>query len=132
MTIRPTNPELELQAFEDHTKAALTMWMNMQRPMFSMVTEINGRLIDQALRVNHAWLQFIGRQIEQEFEATRRLMGCRTVQDFIVTYRDVLTDAQRETQIEFDELTRINQEAAEETVEAVRAGLSEAAQELRH
>ncbi len=132
MTMKPTQSELDLAALEAQAKATLTTWMNLQRPMFTMMTEINGRLLDQALRVNSAWMQFVGRQIEQEIDATRRFLGCRTMQDFIVTYRDVVQDAQREAQHEIDEMTRINKEVADEAVAAVRSGLSEAAQELRH
>jgi predicted secreted Zn-dependent protease len=74
---------------------------------------------------------FVGRQIEHEIEATRRLLGCRNVQDVMITYRTVMEDAQRDAQVDIDLLSRINREAATETVAAFREGLSEAAQELR-
>ncbi len=133
MTIgKPTQPELEFETLQVQAKAALETWMNMQRPVFTMVTEINGRILDQALRVNQAWLGFVGRRIDQEIEATRRFLGCRTVEDIMTTYRDVVDNAQREAHIEIEALSRINREAASETVAAFREGLSEAAQELRH
>ncbi len=130
MQITPS--EHDYEKLEAHAKATMTNWMNMQRPVFSMVTEINGRLLDQAIRVNTAWMGFIGRQIGQEINATRRLLECRTMQDFVTTYSDVVTTAQREVHTEIEELSRINREAAGEAMEAVRAGLSEAAEELRH
>jgi hypothetical protein len=129
---RPTQQELDYQALQDQAKAALTTWMTLQRPMFSMMTEINGRLFDQALRFNQAWVGLYGRQIEHQIDATRRFLGCRTVQDVMVAYRDVVESAQREAKVEVDELTRINRQVAGETVAAIREGLSEAAQELRH
>lgn len=133
MTSRlPTQPELDYDALEARAKATLESWMTMQRPVFSMMTEINGRLIDQAFRVNKAWLGFMSRCVEQELQATRRLMGCRNVNDFFITYRDVVDTAQRETRYEVEQLTRVNQECAGETVAAFREGLEEAAQELRH
>jgi hypothetical protein len=132
MTNKPTQQELDYGVLEARAKATLESWMAMQRPVFTMMTEINGRLIDQAFRVNKAWLGFMGRCIEHELEATRRLMGCRNVNDLVSTYRDVVDTAQREVRIEVEQLSRLNQEVAGETVAAFREGLEEAAQELRH
>lgn len=132
MTNKPTQSELDYEALETRAKATLESWMEMQRPVFAMMTEINGRLIDQAFRVNKAWLGFMGRCFEQELQATRRLMGCRNVNDLMTTYRDVVDTAQREVQIEVEQLSRLNREVAGEAVAAFREGLEEAAQELRH
>jgi hypothetical protein len=132
MSMKPTQPELDYNSLEAQAKATLETWMQMQMPVFSMVTEINGRLFDQALRMNRAWLDLIGRQIDQEIENTRRFMGCRTMQDVVSTCREVVENAQREAKIEIEAISRINREAAHETVAAIREGLSEAAQDLRH
>lgn len=132
MTHKPMNPVQDFGALEAQAKATLETWMTMQRPMFTMMTEINGRLIDQAFRVNTAWLGFMGRCIGHEIEATRRLMGCRNVQDFVSTYRDVVDLTQREVQVEVEHLSRLNRDVADETVAAFRQGFQEAAQELRH
>jgi hypothetical protein len=132
MSMKPTQPELDYNSLETQAKATLETWMQMQMPVFSMVTEINGRLFDQALRMNRAWLDLIGRQIDQEIENTRRFMGCRTMQDVVSTCREVVENAQREAKIEIEAISRINREAAHETVAAIREGLSEAAQDLRH
>jgi hypothetical protein len=43
----------------------------------------------------------------------------------------VIEEAQRDAKIDIDLLSRVNREAATETVAAFREGLSEAAQELR-
>jgi hypothetical protein len=128
----PTQPELDYDALEARAKATLESWMAMQRPMFSMMTEINGRLIDQAFRVNRAWLGLMGRCLEQEMIATRRFLGCRNVNDFVTTYRDVVDTAQREVRVEVEHLSRLNREVAGEAVAAIREGFEEAAHELRH
>lgn len=132
MSMKPTQPELDYNSLEAQAKATLETWMQMQMPVFSMVTEINGRLFDQALRMNRAWLDLIGRQIDQEIENTRRFMGCRTMQDVVSTCREVVENAQREAKIEIEAISRINRVAAHETVAAIREGLSEAAQDLSH
>jgi len=132
MSMKPTQPELDYNSLEVQARATLETWMQMQMPVFSMVTEINGRLFDQALRMNKAWLDLIGRQIDQEIENTRRFMGCRTMQDIVSTCREVVENAQREAKTEIEAISRINREAAHEAVAAIREGLSEAAQDLRH
>jgi hypothetical protein len=131
-THKPTQPEMDYQALEAQAKATLESWMAIQRPVFSMMTEINGRLIDQAFRVNQAWFNMMGRCIDQEIAATRRMMSCRNVKEVVTAYRDVVDAAQREARAEAAELTRLNQQVAGETLAAFRDGLEEAAQELRH
>jgi hypothetical protein len=131
-THKPTQPEMDYQALEAQAKATLESWMAIQRPVFSMMTEINGRLIDQAFRVNQAWFNMMGRCIDQEIAATRRMMSCRNVNEVVTAYRDVVDAAQREARAEAAELTRLNQQVAGETMAAFRDGLEEAAQELRH
>jgi hypothetical protein len=128
----PTQPELDYDALEARAKATLESWMTLQRPVFSMMTEINGRLINPAFRVHQAWLGFMSRCVEQELQATRRLMGCRNVNELFITYRDVVDTAQREVRHEVEHLSRVNRECAGETVAAFRDGLEEAAHELRH
>lgn len=132
MTSNSKLPMQDFGAIEAQAKAAMNSWMTMQRPMFTMMTEINGRLIDQAFRVNTAWFGFMGRCIEHEIEATRRLMGCRNVNELMTTYRDVVDTAQRDVRVEVEQLSLLNRELAGETVAAFREGLEEAAQELRH
>jgi hypothetical protein len=125
-------PEADYQELEARAKATLESWMAMQRPVFSMMTEINGRLIDQAFRVNQAWLNLMVRCVEQEIAATRRMMACRNVNEVVTVCRDVVDAAQREARVEAAELTRLNQQVADETLAAFRDSLEEAAQELRH
>lgn len=132
MTSNQTPLKPEYEHLEASAKAALHSWMVMQRPMFSLMTEINGRLIDQALRVNKAWIGIVGRRVEHDLAATRRLLGCRDANDFMMTCRDVVDSAQREVQDEVAHLSRLNREVADETVAAIRDGLKEAAQELKH
>lgn len=132
MTHKPKQPVHTFDDIEAQAKATMESWMAMQRPVFTMMTEINGRLIDQAFRVNTAWLGFMGRCIEHEIKATRRLMGCRNVNELITTYRDVVDTAQRDAKIEAEQFSQLNREVAGETVAAFRDGFEEAAQELRH
>jgi hypothetical protein len=132
MTNKPATAKPDYEHLEASAKTALQSWMAMQRPMFSMMTEINGRLIDQAVRVNKAWIGMVGRRVDHDLQATRRLLGCRNVNDFMTTYRDVVDTAQREAQVEVEHLSRLNREVADETVAAIRDGLKEAAEELKH
>ncbi len=125
-------PDKDYQALEARAKATLELWMAMQRPVFSMMTEINGRLIDQAFRVNQAWLNLMVRCVEQEIAATQRMMACRNVNEVVTVCRDVVDTAQREARVEAAALTRLNQQVAGETLAAFRDSLEEAAQELRH
>lgn len=129
-----TDPEQrhEANSVEDGAKAALAAWMSLQRPLFSLMTEVNGRLFQEAMKANSEWLTLVGQRFERDLETSRRMMQCRTVKDVIGVYADFLRGSQEQTRIEITTLSRINQSMADEAVAAMRSGLDDAAQELRH
>ncbi len=117
---------------ETQTKAAFSAWLNMQRPMVEAMTEINSNWIENLSKANAELLGFFSRRIEEDMAASRRFMACRSVQDVVETYSDVVQRAQQQYQSEFQYFARLNQSMAAESADAMRAHLKENGRNLAH
>lgn len=112
--------------------AALQAWIDINRPMMSAMTQINGKLIEQAARVNTEWMGFLNRRLKEDIETSQRMMECKTMQDIMAATSDFFQRAQQQYQAEFQYFAHLNQKIANETAHIVRAQIGEAAEEIRH
>ncbi len=114
-----------LNGLETQAKAAFTAWYDVQRPMVEALTDMNGRIIEQVSLANTEWIGFMGRRIDEDLAASKRLMECRTMQDVFAAYAEYFRRAQHQYQSEFQYFTRLNQSIASETAEAMRTHMSQ-------
>ncbi len=117
---------------EAQTRAALSAWVNMQRPVVEAMTEINSHWIDSFSKANVELIGFFGRRIEEDMAASRQFMSCRTVQDVMQAYTDFFQRAQQQYQTELQYFTRLNQSFAVESAEAMRTHLAENGRTFTH
>ena len=101
--------------------------------MVNAMTELNGKLLEQAAKANNEWLGFIGRRLNEDMATSKRFMECKTLQDVIDLYQEFFQRAQQQYQAEFQYFARFNQKLADETATVVRSHLEDVANsELRH
>jgi glutathione S-transferase len=132
MNAKASRAGFEMESNGNPAMVAFETWMNIQRPMISAMTEINGKIFEQAARANNEWLGFLSRRFNEDMATSQRLMECRTMQDVFAAYSDFLNRAQQQYQAEFQYFTRLNQKIADETASVVKSSLEEANAELRH
>lgn len=112
--------------------SAFQAWVNLNRPVIAAMTEINGKLIEQFSRANNEWIGFLGRRINEDLAASKRLMDCKSMPEVFEAYQEFAKRAQQHYSSEVQYFARLNQNIADETATIVRTHLEEAAQELRH
>lgn len=112
--------------------ASFETWLNINRPMFAAMTELNGRFLEQVSKANNEWLGFVNRRLNEDMAASQRFMECKTVQDLFAAYSDFLQRAQQQYQAEFQYFARLNQKLADETVSVIKSHMDEAEAEVRH
>ncbi len=131
MTAKLSKSSFDSQ-IENPATAAIEAWLNFNRPMLSVWTELNGKLIEQATKANNEWLGFLGRRMSEDMALSKRFMECKTLQDVIALYSEFFQRAQQQYRDEFQNFARFNQQFADETASAMRAHLETAGSELRH
>ena len=132
MTAKPSKSPITFGNGENPAVTALDAWMSFNRPMLNAMTELNGKLIEQAAKANNEWLGLISRRLSEDMATSKRFMECKTLQEVLELYSDFLQRAQRQYQDEFQYFARLNQKLADETATMVRSHLEEANAELRH
>lgn len=115
--------------------ASFEAWLNINRPMFAAMTELNGRFIEQMSKANNEWLGFMSRRLNEDMAASRRFMECKTMQDLFAAYSEFFERARQQYQAEFQYFTRLNQKLASETANVIEQHMEEAgeaASDVRH
>ena len=50
-------------------------------PLFAMVTDTNGKLLESMARVQKEWAEFVHRRVKEDIAASQQLMNCQTLAD---------------------------------------------------
>jgi len=106
--------------------ASFEAWLNINRPMFAVMTELNGRFIEQVSKANNEWLGFVNRRLTEDMAASRRLMECQTVQDLFSAYSEFFERASQQYQAELQYFTRMNQKLATDTARVIEQHMDKA------
>lgn len=112
--------------------ASFEAWMNMNRPMFAAMTELNGRFLEQVSRANNEWMGFVNRRFNEDMAASQRFMECKTVQDLFAAYSEFFQRAQQQYQAEFQYFARLNQKLADETATVIKSHMDDVETDVRH
>ena len=55
-------------------------------PLFAVVTDINGKLLESAADAHKDWAEFMGRRLKEDIAASQRLMNCQSFTDMQQIY----------------------------------------------
>src|SRR5262245_55176609 len=55
-------------------------------PLFAVVTDINGKLLESAARVQQDWAEFVHRRVKEDIAASQRLMNCQSLAEMQQIY----------------------------------------------
>jgi hypothetical protein len=50
-------------------------------PLFAVVTDMNGKLLESVARVQKEWAEFVHRRVKEDIAASEQLMNCQTLAD---------------------------------------------------
>lgn len=127
-TRRPAN---ESPASPPTPTLGLDYLMNLNRPAFEAMSEINGRFLEQITAINSEWSRFLQQRFEEDFSLPQQLSQCRTPQDWFRVYSEFMQTAVQQYQAEFASIARMGQSFTTETAGIVREKVEEAARELK-
>lgn len=102
--------------------------LDMQRPAMQAMADVNGKLYEGIAAVNKEWASFINRRLLEDMTIPERLAGCTSLQDLMRVYTNYVQDAYTHFQKEFEQLTKLNQSIAQETMTTLRTHMERAAQ----
>jgi hypothetical protein len=101
------------EASEAVTPFGFEAMMQMQRPTFTAMAEVNGRLYDSIAAVNKEWASFVNRRLKEDLAMPQQLAECRTIQDLYRVYAQFFQNACTHYQSELEEMAKLGRTIAE-------------------
>jgi hypothetical protein len=83
--------------------------MEMQRPAFTAITEINTRLYESIAAANREWASFLNQRLKEDLAVPQQLAECRTPQDFYRLYAQFFQNACSQYQSGVEQMTKLSQ-----------------------
>ncbi|KAB2919236.1 MAG: phasin family protein [Hyphomicrobiaceae bacterium] len=100
--------------------------MQMQRPTFTAMAELNGRLYESFAAVNKEWTSFVNRRLKEDLAVPQQLAECKTVQDFYRVYAQFFQNAYADYQAELEQMTKLGRSIAETALQPLPSRAEEA------
>ncbi len=87
----------------------LEAMMEMQRPTFTAMAEVNTRLFESIAEANKEWATFVNRRLKEDLAIPQQLAECRTPQDLYRVYAQFFQNACSQYQSGFEQMTKLSQ-----------------------
>ena len=105
--------------------------MEIQRPTFTAMAELNGRLYDSIAAFNKEWASFVNRRLKEDLAMPQQLAGCKTVQDLYRVYAQFFQNACSHYQSGLEQMTKLGRSIAENALQPLQS-VSDEARRTKH
>jgi hypothetical protein len=103
------------------TPFGLETMMEIQRPTFAAMAEVNTRLYDSLAAANREWASFLNRLLKEDFSVPQQLAECRSPQDFYRVYAQFLQNTCSHCQAGLEQMTRLSQSITENALQTLQS-----------
>ena len=103
------------------TPFAVEAMMEMQRPTFAVMAEVNTRLYDSIAAANREWASFVNRRLKEDLAVPQQLAECRTLQDLYRVYAQFFQNACSQYQSGLEQMTKLSQSIAENALQTIQS-----------
>jgi hypothetical protein len=94
--------------------------MELQRPAFAAMAEINTRLYESIATVNKGWASFVNRRLKENLAMPQQLAECKTAHDVYRVYGAFVQNALADYQFELEQMSRLSKSMAENASQGPR------------
>jgi cation transport regulator ChaB len=93
-------------------------------PLFAVVTDMNGKLLESVARVQKEWAEFVHRRVKEDIAASQQLMNCQTLADVQQVYSQYFRTAFEQYREQSERAVQRGKAVTEELAQAMepRAG----------
>ena len=101
-------------------------------PLFAVVTDINGKLVESAARVQKDWAEFVHRRVKEDIAVSQRLMNCQSLADMQQIYSQYFQTALEHYREQSERAVERGKSMTEAVAESMESGANAAAAPARH
>ena len=101
------------------------------RPTLAAVAEVNDRLYKTVAAFNTECMNFLNRRLKEDMAVPQQFAACRTMEDVYGVYSGFFQRAAEQYQAEREQLAKISQTAAQDTLQQAQDQTGKARREMR-
>jgi hypothetical protein len=109
----------------------VTAMLEASRPSLAAAAELNGRLCETMTAFNSECVSFLNRRLREDLAMPRQFAACRTLEDVYGVYSGFFQRATEQYQAEMEQLAKISQSAAHDTIHHAQEQATKARREMR-
>jgi hypothetical protein len=109
----------------------LEAFMEINRPALTAMAQVNGKVYDNIATMNTHWVAFVNRRLEKDLGMPKQLAACKTVQEMYGVCADFFQTAVSDYQSEFEQMSKLGRNLADEALQAMQTRAEEAQRERR-
>jgi cation transport regulator ChaB len=120
---------------EQHTSANSFAWSIPPvagNPLLTVVTGINGKLLESVATAQKDWSEFVHRRVKEDVAASQQLMSCQSLTDMQQIYSQYLQTAFEQYREQSERVVQRGKSMAEELAQAMESRAGGATQQVRH
>lgn len=95
--------------------------MQMQRPAFTAMAKINGRLYESVAAINKEWTLIVNRRLKEDLAVSQQLAGCKTLMDVYKVYAQFFQNACSHYQSGFEVMTKLSSSIADNALQSMES-----------
>lgn len=95
-------------------------------PLFAVVTNINGKLLESAARVQKDWAEFVHRRVKEDIAVSQQLMKCQSLLDMQQVYSQYFQTALEHYREQSERAVQIGKSMTEAVAQSMESRAREA------
>jgi hypothetical protein len=95
--------------------------IEMQRPAFTAMADVNSRLFESIAAVNKEWASFVNRRLKEDLAVPQQLAECKTLEDLYQVYAQFFQNACSQYQSGLEQMTKLSQSIAENALQSLQS-----------
>ena len=103
------------------TPFGLETMMEIQRPTFTAMAEVNTKLYESLAAANREWASFLNQRLKEGLAVSQQLAECRSPQDFYRVYAQFLQNACSHYQAGLEQMTKLSQSITENALQSLQS-----------
>ena len=109
----------------------VTALLEASRPTLAAAAELNGRLCETVTAFNSECVSFLNRRLREDLAMPQQFAACRTLEDVYGVYTGFFQRAGEQYQAEMEQLAKIGQTAAQDTLQHAQDQTNKTRREMR-
>jgi len=101
-------------------------------PLFAVVADVNGKLLESAARVQKDWAEFVHRRVKEDIAVSQRLMNCQSLSDMQQIYSQYFQTAFEHYREQSERAVQRSTSMTEAVAESMESRANAVAEPARH